>query len=418
MTAPTSSIFDRGVEQALAKAEWLMGSLCDAALTEPLPSGTALWLQERRAVLPLAFASRLKLAVSFASQDRIDANQALLGTTRRPVGGTDGWSVAFTRLRERTALSHAALAITCRPLRKKTEGWRHGNPLRPSIYLDTLHSTLVDHGMPSSEAPAFLEVMVAALGEYLAQLYAALDEQARIHYAHQLQQADERNTPAQLFARRVRSFFAIPQDCPVGAVKAYKRLLPVLEKVAAAEPEFFTNPGHAARCLMQSLIDQAVAIKRQGDAAVFPVFSARVDATVTHLSSLSEPTGADFAEELQHYEASPPVLADEWDSSGWSSSLDDDTDSELLTATASHAAPDSLQVVADIAVNTLPLVSQLQPGMDVDFLSQGQWQRKRLSWVSPQRMMFLFTAQDGASQTVTRRMLEKLSQEQAIRLQS
>ena len=48
-------------------------------------------------------------------------------------------------------------------------------------------------------------------------------------------------------------------------------------------------------------------------------------------------------------------------------------------------------------------------------LSQGEWVTKQLSWSNPQATMFLFTAGDGASQSITRRMLEKLEVEQAVR---
>ncbi|WP_460482577.1 hypothetical protein [Comamonas humi] len=432
MTVHASSVFDRCVAQALEEAAPLMASLCDAALRQPAADP---WLRDKRGALPASFASRLKLAVRFAAQDLQDAYQALLDDC-----GESNWGPAAMRLYQRTADSLADLESIYRPLRKQTADWRHGNPLRPEVYLDTLHSTLLDQGIAAGEPPAFLDAMVEVLGEYLARSYAAIAEQARAECGQQLQQAEhkraEAHSPARQFARRVRPFFAIPRHCPVGAIRAYKELLPVLERVAASEPAFFDDPQHAARCLVQAIVDQAVALKNAGAVEAFPQFSVQVNATLAFLSDLTHPTADDFARELPRYSAeaaeqSQPQDApvSEWGGSGWSASLHaeagGDSGHGFLASMQSIQPAEPAPVVVEATVaepeseylpKPLPADWSLEPGAMLEFLSQGQWLSRQLSWVSPQRTMFLFTATDGTSQTITRRMLDKLAREQAVRL--
>ena len=69
-------------------------------------------------------------------------------------------------------------------------------------------------------------------------------------------------------------------------------------------------------------------------------------------------------------------------------------------------------------------VSQLQDaewplGTWVELRSERQQVRTKLTWVSPQQSLFLFTAEDGSTQSMTRRMRDKLlSQGQLRRLEA
>ena len=86
------------------------------------------------------------------------------------------------------------------------------------------------------------------------------------------------------------------------------------------------------------------------------------------------------------------------------------------TLVLSAAVAQPTRSVTDPADKAFRLCGQaLQAGMQFAFLSQGEWVTKQLSWSNPQATMFLFTAGDGASQSITRRMLEKLEVEQAVR---
>ena len=51
----------------------------------------------------------------------------------------------------------------------------------------------------------------------------------------------------------------------------------------------------------------------------------------------------------------------------------------------------------------------------VEFTSQNRLVRTQLTWMSPHNTLFLFTAVDGSTQSMTRRMLDKLSAEGALR---
>lgn len=434
MAAHASSVFDRRVAQALDEAAPLMASMCEAALRAPLEPEAHIWLRDRRDALPAGFASRLKLAVGLATSGSWDQQQALLDAARLPAGNRE-WKLAVQRLRQRTAQGLAALEAACQPLRKGTDGWRHGNPLHHDIYLDTLSSTLLDQGLLAGRMPMLLGSMVDVLGEYLAHAYAAIADQMRAADVQQVRRTAQGRSFAGSFARRVRPFFFIPRDCPVGAVKAYKQLLPVMERLAVAEPDFFTDQGHPARRLAQAIVDQSVILKRKADVEAFPVFSARVNASLDRLGSLAAPTGADFAQELLQYGMDLPQLdereaepAGEWSGSGWSSLLNADEGSQFPPShpapLAVASAPAPVPLPAPVA-NARPPVPQpatqqqgwsLEPGMVLEFLSQGQWHPRQLSWLNPQRTMFLFTGADGSSQSITRRMLERLARERAIRL--
>ena len=47
-------------------------------------------------------------------------------------------------------------------------------------------------------------------------------------------------------------------------------------------------------------------------------------------------------------------------------------------------------------------------GTWVELRSERQQLRTQLTWVSPQQSLFLFTAEDGSTQSMTRRMRDKL----------
>lgn len=70
----------------------------------------------------------------------------------------------------------------------------------------------------------------------------------------------------------------------------------------------------------------------------------------------------------------------------------------------------------------LPDIPDLRPGFDVgmwvELTRQGQPQplRTQLTWVSPNKMLFLFTATNGSTQSMTRRVCDKLLAEGALRI--
>jgi len=67
---------------------------------------------------------------------------------------------------------------------------------------------------------------------------------------------------------------------------------------------------------------------------------------------------------------------------------------------------------------SLPSLEKLVVGSWVEIAIQGSWQRSQLSWISPQRTMYLFTGMQGQTQSMTRPSLENLVHTQALRLVS
>ena len=64
-------------------------------------------------------------------------------------------------------------------------------------------------------------------------------------------------------------------------------------------------------------------------------------------------------------------------------------------------------------------VAEWPLGTWVELCNERQQLRTKLTWVSPQQSLFLFTAEDGSTQSMTRRMRDKLlTQGQLRRLEA
>lgn len=94
-------------------------------------------------------------------------------------------------------------------------------------------------------------------------------------------------------------------------------------------------------------------------------------------------------------------------------------------------APDSVALAeAQATVVDVDLATELEaaakPAVDdgfvvgawVDLVSNGKVMRTQLSWASPHKTLFLFTAPDNSTQSMTRRMRDKLAAEGALRVVS
>lgn len=60
--------------------------------------------------------------------------------------------------------------------------------------------------------------------------------------------------------------------------------------------------------------------------------------------------------------------------------------------------------------------AQFRIGTWVELRSAGKWIRTQLTWFSPHNTLFLFTAPDGSTQSMTRRMRDKMLAQDALRL--
>jgi hypothetical protein len=67
-----------------------------------------------------------------------------------------------------------------------------------------------------------------------------------------------------------------------------------------------------------------------------------------------------------------------------------------------------------------PLAPMLEPtvGIWIELLVKGLWQRTQLTWISPQRTMYLFTSVQGQTQSMSRRSLEKMLASGSLRVLS
>lgn len=67
---------------------------------------------------------------------------------------------------------------------------------------------------------------------------------------------------------------------------------------------------------------------------------------------------------------------------------------------------------------TATIDDEFTVGSWVDLVSAGKVMRTQLTWASPHKTLFLFTAADGSTQSMTRRMRDKLAAEGSLRVLS
>lgn len=346
------SVFDTCLEQALQEAEPLMAAMCNAALAslgaqlsscsntedQQLLLHAQTQLASKKAQLPLAYALRLRQAVlSIAEGKRTDYHAVMGAESTRDSLGADQhllrsqieWGRMQINLLQQTEQSLTGLERVYRPLRKITRYWRNGNPLHHTVYLDSLQATLADVEIAADATALFLPEMVGVMADHLQTSYQRIMALAMNSYAELLAKAELKRRLAKdntrSFVQRTKTLFDIPAHCPVGAVRAYKTLIPVMERMAAHDASFWTDAAHPARMLVQTIVDKATVLKEEGRALSDPQFPQLVTESVETLSALPVPTAADFAQALSRFGVRlKPQLSSalqDVDDSGYSSSM-------------------------------------------------------------------------------------------------
>lgn len=129
-------------------------------------------------------------------------------------------------------------------------------------------------------------------------------------------------------------------------------------------------------------------------------------------AALSRPGGLGEADP-----ASPWLAPEEARDSGFMDDLGGPSETELsidFAATEPMSMPMELMAEAPPAVSGL--AGQLQVGAWVELFAAGQWVQAQLTWASPQGTLFLFTGVHGTTHSMTRRLLDRLCQENHLRL--
>lgn len=116
------------------------------------------------------------------------------------------------------------------------------------------------------------------------------------------------------------------------------------------------------------------------------------------------------------------LAPEEAKASGFMDMADDDTGKPLVPQPSQVRGPllDSVMPMASQAAQAVPALTleTLTVGAWVEIAIKGVWQRSQLSWISPQRTMYLFTGAQGQTQSMTRPSLENLIITNAMRLVS
>ncbi len=322
------SVFDTCLEQALHEAEPLMAAMCNAALAslgaqlssysnaedQQLLLYAQSQLASKKAQLPLAYALRLRQAVFSIAEGKREDYHAQMGgqgqadgllEDRNALRAQIEWGRMQINLLQQTEQSLTGLERVYRPLRKITRYWRNGNPLHHTVYLDSLQATLSDVEISAEATALFLPDMVGVMADHLQTSYQRIMTLAMNSYAELLARAELKRRAAKdntrSFVQRIKTLFDIPAHCPVGAVRAYKTLIPVMERMAADDGSFWSDTDHPARVLVQTIVDKATVLKEEGRALSDPQFPQLVTETVETLSALAQPSAADFAQALSRF---------------------------------------------------------------------------------------------------------------------
>jgi hypothetical protein len=104
---------------------------------------------------------------------------------------------------------------------------------------------------------------------------------------------------------------------------------------------------------------------------------------------------------------SPPPVAEPVDSA------------EIGIESMADDLPESQPNAVDVDLSAAPSIDdQFVVGAWVDLVSNGKVMRTQLTWASPHKTLFLFTAADNSTQSMTRRMRDKLAAEGLLRVMS
>lgn len=116
------------------------------------------------------------------------------------------------------------------------------------------------------------------------------------------------------------------------------------------------------------------------------------------------------------------LAPEEAKASGFMDMADDDTGKPLVPPPSQAREPllDSVIPMASQVAPAVPALTleTLTLGAWVEVAIKGVWQRSQLSWISPQRTIYLFTGAQGQTQSMTRPSLENLIITNAMRLVS
>jgi len=318
------SVFDTCLEQALQEAEPLMAAMVNAALAslaaqlssysnaedQQLLRHAQGQLASKKAQLPLAYALRLRQAVFAIAEGKREDYHAQMSSQglpedRNALRAQIEWGRMQINLLQQTEQSLTGLERVYRPLRKITRYWRNGNPLHHTVYLDSLQATLSDVEMSADATALFLPDMVGVMADHLQTNYQRVMTLAMNSYAELLARAELKRRAAKdntrSFVQRIKTLFDIPAHCPVGAVRAYKTLIPVMERMAGQDASFWSDSDHPARVLVQTIVEKATVLKEEGRALSDPQFPQLVSETVETLSALAQPRAEDFAQALSRF---------------------------------------------------------------------------------------------------------------------
>lgn len=208
---------------------------------------------------------------------------------------------------------------------------------------------------------------------------------------------------------------------------AVRTLMPALERLALAEPRFFSDRRHPARELLDEMTQRSLAWK----ASSSPGFADFMEPLREAVQALAQgpADGADaFHFALQ-------VLREAWDDGeGGRRSREraalralaeaekklsgDELESRFGAASSEAAPPASRESAPVPGLDPALLQEGLAPRAWVEIHNDGEWQRWQLAWISANGNLFFFTHATGRSQPMTRRLVAQMLADGRLRVVS
>ena len=214
--------------------------------------------------------------------------------------------------------------------------------------------------------------------------------------------------------------------------RAVQCLEPALKQLVRHDTRFFSDDQHPARRLLDELTQRSLAFGGE-DAPGFSRFMRLVNEAVGHLATAEIRDEAPFGRVLKALEnawALQERKQREHQEAQQRELLQREQRELLAEKTASdlQALPEAPQPGPQApAIEAAPQpdpAPEPAPAAQEPALRIGQWVeiassqgpvRTQLTWCSPHNTLFLFTAPDGSTQSMTRRMIDKLTAEGAFR---
>jgi hypothetical protein len=140
------------------------------------------------------------------------------------------------------------------------------------------------------------------------------------------------------------------------------------------------------------------------------------DLNLVHASALDDGQDVQARQAAEAAEAQPSVLADDADASPWLAEHEAQESGWVGGEALSAHELEAIGAPSQPPDGTPSMPSELRTGTWVELRVEGQWMRVQLTWASPHATLFMFTSLAGTAHSMSRRTLDRLRTQGAMRV--